>query len=125
MLVCQSNTGTEREKFMKAMSIKIKTSTRQAAKGTGFMDLQSLCRKHMAVFFESAEQAAPANPNSFDLFPAWNGHKAPANATGFLRSALTAEVKASGFSKLMRLLTEHKTTTYFCPYIIETVFDYD
>jgi hypothetical protein len=108
MLACQSNTGAEREEFMKIMSIMIRTSTRQAAKGAGAMDLLSLCRKHMTVFFGPVVQAASANLNQFDRFPVWNGRTAPANAAGSLRSALTAGTQVSGFSKPTRYLTEQR-----------------
>ena len=93
------------------MSINIVTSTRQAAKEAGTLDQFFLRRKHVAVLFEPASQAAPVTSFILDLSSAWDGRTAPANAAGFLRSALSAEGRPSGFSKPTRILTEHKTTS--------------
>ena len=96
------------------MSGKIKTSTRPAAKGAGFMD-HYLRGRHVAVLFKLAAQAAPVISSTFDSSSAWDGRTAPANAAGSLRPAPSAEAKASGFSKPTRILTEHMTIKYPAP----------
>ena len=64
VLGCQANMGVEGEINLKTKSGKKLTSTRQTAKGAGFLDLLYLRRKHVAMFFEPAAklfvQAAPA-----------------------------------------------------------------
>ena len=92
------------------MLIKNTKSTRRIAKAAGHVEY--FCRKHVAMLFGLAAQAASAILSVFDLSAAWDGHEAPANAAGFLRLALTAEMSISGFSKPMRLFTEHETTFY-------------
>jgi len=93
---------------MKIMSAIIKLSNRPEAKEAGILD-QCLRRKHVAVLFEPAAQAAPVVASIFDFPSAWGSRTTPANAAGFFRTALSAETIVSGFSKPTRSLTDHMT----------------
>jgi len=56
-------------------------------------------------------RAAPVFIHQIIGFPAApENRQAPANAAGYLRTALAVEVNSSGFSKPIRRLTEHKKT---------------
>ena len=82
------------------------------------------CRGHMAMLLGSVTglflQAVLITFKYMSLSSAWDECKAPAVATGFFRSALSAEKDFSGFSKPMRCLTEHITIIYFLSIIMET-----
>ena len=106
--------GEKDEVIMQTMKNEIRISTLRSAKAAGLMDVLLLRRKHVAVLFKPAAgipaQAEPAILTLFGRSPAWDGRTAPANASGFLRSALSAEVKSSGFLSLTRYLTKQRQT---------------
>lgn len=69
---------------------------------------QSFSNRREKVTFR---RAAPVFIHQIIGFPAAQGNRqVPANAAGYLRTALTVEVKTSGFSKSIRRLTEHRKT---------------
>lgn len=106
---------------MQTMSAKNSVSTRRSAKAAGLMDVYSLRRKHVAVFFDPAALRAAPAILYFDLSSARDGHTAPVNTTGLIWLALSAEGTPSGFSKPMRNLTQHSTILYPVPPIMETL----
>ena len=88
------------------------------------MPVMIFCRGHMAMLLGSARgtflQAVSTTFKYICLPSAWGWRKAPANASGFFRSALSAEIDFSGFSKPMRCLTEHLKILYSGSFIMET-----
>ena len=82
------------------------------------------CRGHMAMLLGSATgtflQAVSTTFKYICSPSAWGWRKAPANASGFFRSALSAENDFLGFSKPIRCLTEHEKIIYPACFIMET-----